>query len=322
MISIVIPVYNAAPYLSKCLDSLICQTSKDWEAILIDDGSSDDSVQICNQYAKKDERISFIQKGNEGVAKTRNKALDISKGKYVFFLDADDYLLDIHCLSVMEHIIESQNVDLVRIEYCAVDETNKKLFDNRNRLLRSKYYEKPVLVDVYCDKVIKGEYFLCLNLLKNDIIQKHKIRFLEGCRMREDAAFLLAYLSNCKKAIYLPAVYYAYRKHSGAATANNDHVKYGIDLSMVFDFVYAIYLNSKNNLFKYYLEYFLTELTVDLRNSEYFEARYAICKSFHNKSIKFKCLSFGGASEALLVLTSLVKHALSIIRTYTHAAKS
>ena len=81
MISIIIPVYNAAPYLSKCLDSLICQTSKDWEAILIDDGSSDDSLQICNQYAKKDERISFIQKENEGVAKTRNKALGLCKGK-------------------------------------------------------------------------------------------------------------------------------------------------------------------------------------------------------------------------------------------------
>lgn len=316
MISIVIPVYNAAQYLPKCLDSLISQTYKDWEAILIDDGSSDVSAQICKQYATKDERISFILKENEGVSKTRNKALGLCKGCYVFFLDADDYLLDIHCLSNMEYTIKSQNVDLVRIEYCAVDETNKKLFDNRNSLLRRKYYNKPVSVDVYCDKVIKGEYFLCLNLLRNEIVQKQKIRFLEGCRMREDAAFLLEYLSYCKKAIYLPDVYYAYRKHNGAATANNAHGKYSKDLSMVFDSVYAIYQRSKNSLFKSYLEYFLTELTVDLRKSEYFGARYAICKAFHNKSTMFKCLGFGGVSESMLTLTSLVKRILVTMRTY------
>lgn len=101
MISVIIPVYNASAFIRQCLDSLLRQTYKNWQAILIDDGSIDSSYSICQEYSKGDDRFQVISKKNEGVSKTRNLALDLCKGEFVFFLDADDFLLDENCFDKM-----------------------------------------------------------------------------------------------------------------------------------------------------------------------------------------------------------------------------
>ena len=122
MISVVIPVYNASAFIRQCLDSLLRQTYKNWQAILIDDGSIDSSYSICQEYSKGDGRFQVISKKNEGVSKTRNLALDLCKGEFVFFLDADDYLLDENCFDKMILEMKKTEIDLVRIDYQAVDE--------------------------------------------------------------------------------------------------------------------------------------------------------------------------------------------------------
>lgn len=317
MISIVIPIYNASLYLNQCLDSLLCQTDKDWEAILIDDGSSDNSAEICKQYAEKDKRFKVVTKKNEGVSKTRNEALSLCTGKYLLFLDADDFLFSDSCLQTLKYNILHYNADLVRFEYKAVNEKNVELFTSNNLAIRKKYYSIPVSAAEYCSKVIRNEYFLCLNLLRNDIVQKNKIRFLVNCRMREDAAFLLTYLSYCSSVVYLPNIYYAYRKHSGAVTAASDILtKYSKDLSLVFDSIYSIYKRNGDKSFKSYLEYFLSELTVDLRKSEYFKNRYEICKTFKNRALLYKCLSWGCVSNYIIFIISIIKRILIKLRVY------
>ena len=93
LISIIVPVYNVDKYLSKCIDSIISQTYNDIELILVDDGSPDNSPKICDEYARKDNRIIVIHKENGGVSSARNAGLDIAKGKYIGFVDPDDYIV-------------------------------------------------------------------------------------------------------------------------------------------------------------------------------------------------------------------------------------
>jgi len=101
MISVIIPVYNVEEYLRECVDSVLAQTYTDWEAILVDDGSTDSSGAICDEYAAKDERIRVIHQANQGLSGARNTALDAMKGDYVTFLDSDDYILP----GALEHLL-------------------------------------------------------------------------------------------------------------------------------------------------------------------------------------------------------------------------
>lgn len=122
LISIIIPVYNVERYLCQCLDSIIIQTYTNWELILIDDGSEDSSSTICDYYVSKDNRIKVIHKSNTGVSDTRNRALDIAIGKYIIFMDADDYWFMETALEQLINIAEENDLDIIRGEYDIIDE--------------------------------------------------------------------------------------------------------------------------------------------------------------------------------------------------------
>ena len=92
IISIIVPVYNVEKYLSRCLDSILFQSFPDWECILIDDGSSDNSGKICDEYAQQDDRFIVIHQQNSGVSAARNAGLDIAKGQWFSFVDSDDWI--------------------------------------------------------------------------------------------------------------------------------------------------------------------------------------------------------------------------------------
>lgn len=293
MISVIIPIYNAAPFISQCLDSLISQTYKQWEAILIDDGSKDASATICTEYTQKDSRFKLTLKKNEGVSQTRNRALKFCTGKYLFFLDADDYLQDPNCFSTMVQAIELDGVDFVRCEYQAVDIHSQHLFNNRNKQLRKKYYNKKITASQYCTKVAMKEFYLCTNLIRNDIVQKEHIHFIEGCRMQEDAAFLLRYLTYSNMTIYIPQEFYAYRKHIEAATVRKPITYYAKDLAMVYDEVYKLYLQCSNKQMSKYLSYFLSDLIVSIRGTKFYHQRITSCKQLKNKSIRFYSIYLG-----------------------------
>ena len=93
-ISIIIPIFNASQYLRECIESVLSQSFRDFELILINDGSTDDSLTICKNYEKLDARITVISEANGGVSKARNRGLNVVKGKWIVFVDADDYFLD------------------------------------------------------------------------------------------------------------------------------------------------------------------------------------------------------------------------------------
>lgn len=110
-ISIIVPIYNVEKYLQKCVDSILCQTYKNLEIILVNDGSPDNCPAICDEYAKKDKRIKVIHKQNGGVSSARNAGLDVATGKYVQFVDSDDWV-EPEYSKTMINLIEENNCDL------------------------------------------------------------------------------------------------------------------------------------------------------------------------------------------------------------------
>lgn len=177
MISIIIPVYNVDTYLEECLDSVISQSFKELEIILIDDGSIDKSSEICDVYALKDERIRVFHKKNEGVSVARNIGLDNAHGEWVMFVDADDYLLPDSISRLLETALRDKS-DIV--------------FGNAERLIGNV---TSVMFDL---KGIKTTDVLCSlpsltlwgYLMKSRPLVDNSIRFVPGLAYSEDAVFL------------------------------------------------------------------------------------------------------------------------------------
>lgn len=133
LISVIIPVYNVEKHLKKCLDSIVNQTYKNLEIILIDDGSKDGSADICREYAEKDDRIVFISRENRGVSATRNEGIDLAHGDYFSFIDSDDYL-ELDAYEYLINLINEHNVDAVNYEYFITfkDKENTHKINDKN----------------------------------------------------------------------------------------------------------------------------------------------------------------------------------------------
>lgn len=287
LISIIIPLYNCKLYISQCIQSIKLQTYTKWEAIIINDGSTDDSEIICKEEIKNDKRFIFIDKCNEGVSITRNKGLKYAKGDFIFFLDADDYLLNSHVFEQLINITQIYKVDFIRFEYQAIDSSNNYLFNNKVKYARKKYYYKIITPLDYCKKVAYDEYFLCFSFFKSSILKENKIQFINGCRMREDADFIIRYLSYCQSIMYIPDEFYAYRKHNGAATFNNLK-KYATDLKLVFDSLNTFTKSCQSPEYKKYIFKFLSILASEQRYSCYGKYYQQIVENFPIINIQYK----------------------------------
>lgn len=121
LVSVIIPLYNKEKYIKRCIDSLVKQTYKNLQIIIVDDGSTDNSTDIISQY--KDERIELIQKKNEGVSLTRNRGIESSKGKYIAFVDADDYVSKDYIYNLIQQY-ETKDIQLATSGYYQTDGEN------------------------------------------------------------------------------------------------------------------------------------------------------------------------------------------------------
>ena len=138
LLSIIIPIYNAENFINKILDSILIRNFKDYEIILINDGSTDKSGIICDKYAKIDDRIVVLHKENGGVSSARNKGLDIAKGDYIAFVDPDDYI-EPNMYKEMIQIAVSKEIDIVSCNYKKIDLNGKIEFKKSgdNLVIRS-----------------------------------------------------------------------------------------------------------------------------------------------------------------------------------------
>lgn len=142
-VSIIVPVYNAEKFLPQCIDSLLSQTLKDIEIILVNDGSTDSSLKICDQYAEKDQRITIISKKNEGIAKARRDGIENAHADYISFLDSDDYYESTFCERMLNRMVES-DADMVECDYYKVINdvrTEHRLYSDDIGLSQKAFYD-------------------------------------------------------------------------------------------------------------------------------------------------------------------------------------
>lgn len=207
MISIVVPVYNVSKYLDKCLQSIACQTYKDWECILVDDGSKDDSGAICDRWAQKDSRFMVIHQPNQGVSVARNNGIKEADGEYLCFIDSDDWVDSKYIQNLYDHIGEAEiAVSGLTQEYD--DHSGIKTVPSVTKLF-------PLEPCSILDFVELNRNFLLYapheKLYRRDIITKYDIHFPVGCAYGEDLQFNYDYLEHVRKIAQVAECDYHYR---------------------------------------------------------------------------------------------------------------
>lgn len=203
LVSIIIPVYNSEKYIDRCINSIVNQTYKDIEIILIDDGSSDRSIDIINNYVNKDNRIKVYTQKNAGPSSARNYGLDVSTGDYVMFVDADDYIDKTMVEEMINRIIFSNT-----IVFC----NNKEVYINRieERKLFNDFNES-INKDIVIEEIANGKAGLvCCKLFNKDIVDKYNIKFETDVTMCEDQIFFLNVVKYCDRFIHIQKSLYYY----------------------------------------------------------------------------------------------------------------
>ena len=221
MVSVIIPVYNVEKYLRECLDSVLAQTCTDLEIILVDDGSTDRSGSICDEYASADERFRVIHKPNGGQAEARNTGLDKARGEYVYFIDSDDYICPETIMSALE-CAERENADIV---YFDAETVYEDFVDSDyTEVLKKQHCYRPAKgARIYAAHCRYGEAFscLCLNLFRREIIEKNNIRFVK-LPLCEDELFTPIVYLNAQKAVQLKKTLYYRRLRAGSVMSGKD----------------------------------------------------------------------------------------------------
>lgn len=207
-ISIIVAIYNAENYLNRLVESLINQTIKDIEILLINDGSTDNSGKLCDDYAAKDSRIKVFHRTNHGIAATRQFGLDHVTGTYVIHADSDDWL-DLDMLEKMYEIAEKEKADMVICDYQMEyrDKTKyvpQRLFAHDSSKIVDEFYN------------VTGA--LWNKLIRTSCIKHYNIDFMKGIDFgKEDRFFLMRLVKNPLKIAYCPNVSYHYDKHSNGS---------------------------------------------------------------------------------------------------------
>lgn len=239
MVSIVVPIYNAENYLRRCVDSILNQEYTDFELLLVNDGSTDASGDICEEYGDRDPRVIVIQKENTGVSDSRNRALDRARGKYLQFLDSDDWITP-DATRLFVRAAEEYGCDMVISDfYRVVGErlSTKGDIEEEGVLTREEFaahmMENPA--DFY--------YGVLWNkLYRRDIVEEHNLRMDTDINWCEDFMFNLEYIRYAKVfyALHAPIYYYVKRKGSLASQ--------GINISKI--------VKMKLNVFEYYNNFY------------------------------------------------------------------
>lgn len=210
--SIIVPVYNVAPYLRECLDSVLAQTFTDWECLCVNDGSTDESGAILDDYAAKDPRFRVFHKSNGGVSVARNLALDNAKGEWVTFLDGDD-VYSPEWLAVFRSLAEKvPHAELLRLRL-----TLRREFEIGQEDVVYQVFENEA-ADVWGWKTFTKEGWSWLNAIKRSSIEfPHLTRYVTGMRFMEDNLFLLSLLRNISCFVQGEFRGYYYRQREGSA---------------------------------------------------------------------------------------------------------
>lgn len=221
LVSIILPVYNSEKYLNKCIDSIIAQTYIDWELIVINDGSVDNSKDIINEYQKKDKRIKAFHFDNRGVSTSRNYGISVSSGEYITFIDSDDYVEPDYLKELLNSIYENDS-DLSVCDVIEEYKGNRHIIKSLDTINNSIFLvdSQKVLDDILYHKIKNG--YCCAKLFKKSKI-KHLFQLYSYC---EDVLFLVYYLAeNEINVSYVHKPLYIYYKNDNSVTMKKESYK-------------------------------------------------------------------------------------------------
>ena len=278
LISVIIPVYNGEKYIISCIESLLKQTYKNYEIIVIDDGSTDCSLKFASDIALKNNNIRVIHTENKGVSNARNLGMDIANGDYITFVDVDDKLTQ-NALQLMYDLISNYCAELVMLKkiYASSDDSifneqyNSKvpeIFEG-NEILKQSVEDHPMSHSVYA------------KLYSKELIKD--IRFIEGRKIHEDSFFVFQCFAKCKRAVYQDVGVYLYYETSGSASRSKFTDKY-------FDILY--FAERKADIIKKEFPMFNDRIN-DIMMRANLALLYNLCKTYDNqyKKAEKQCLS-------------------------------
>ena len=234
LVSVVVSVYNIERYIENCILSLVAQTYKNIEIILVDDGSKDHSNAICNSWAKKDSRVKVIQKNNGGLSDARNAGIKVAKGKYICFVDADDYV-EKRMIELSLKSITEKEADVVVYSNYSITSSGKKIANNLS-FSKKNYLGKQDIIEYFneCLGTLpkqRSDYDIGFSpwgrMIKREIITANDISFKsERELIYEDLMFLLDLTPCLKRITILNRPLYDYCENSGSLTRKSDTTRF------------------------------------------------------------------------------------------------
>ena len=271
LVSIIVPVYNAEKFINDCVDSILAQSFTDFEVLLINDGSSDKSLEICNEYALRDRRVIVLSQENRGVSSVRNLGIKNAKGTLICFVDSDDLVSEQMLESLVAKQIQTDS-DLV---YCGfkkfrnednfVEEILPIAFSGEGFNLITKLNQNRKTLNLWC----------CL--VKREIVFENSVFFFEGCRYGEDQEFIFKVLSHCDKVTSVNYPFYGYRLNDRGAILTKSLKHFDFPMAMVRSRDYMASRCSKSVL-KSFDQY-------KIPDSIRYAIRFSVIKSINNNEI-------------------------------------
>lgn len=228
LVSIIVPIYNSEKYLHECVDSIILQTYRELEIILVDDGSLDSSGKICDEYAHRDRRVKVIHKTNGGVSSARNVGIDAAHGEYIMFVDSDDKITSI-CIEKMILVMEEENLDIVSAG--SLNSNSEKYFVDEHMSWDGDNAVKQSLSDH------PFTFSIWAKLYQRDIIGE--TRYCDNIKINEDALFLFEIFCKRPKVVNIKDKVYFYR-HNLDSASNAKYSEKFEDILMVSQRKYEI----------------------------------------------------------------------------------
>lgn len=313
IISVIVPVYNSEKYLHRCIDSILAQSFTDFELLLIDDGSSDRSGEICNGYAQKDSRVRVFHKSNGGVSSARNMGLDNAKGEWITFVDSDDFVYDNYLDNF--DVDNNKEFDLIN-QGLRID----KDFNGSSEFLFSFSGDRNSWLNQATQNGTFG--YIVIKLFKLEIIRTNNFYFNTDIRFQEDELFVLTYLSVCNFVKSVSKIGYFYFVPDWGKYIGGNFEKKLIRTKLMINILYhkynkpeelLIYQKKKNSLVNYYIEGNLRKL-----NRKYLKALQELLKEGYEISYIPKMVNKLIAIDSTFV-TSVVM--ITALKIYTKLTK-
>lgn len=222
-VSFILPIYNVEKYLSECVESILVQTYRDFEILLVDDGSPDNCPALCDEWAKKDSRIKALHKSNGGSSDARNYGLEHAQGDYVIFVDSDDFWVNRDCLQRLMNVVDAHpECDFIGFN-CSYYYSDSKTFNKW--VAYDESLSKPTDKDaVLCSLVASGTFPMsaCLKIIKRKSLLDIGLRFIKGT-IAEDIPWFIDLLDGAKSCMFVNQYIYAYRQNvAGSITASRN----------------------------------------------------------------------------------------------------